>query len=480
MSGVFEVMQPDPGRLIGALSHIGYRLEDSLSDLVDNAVSAGATQVLIRFLHDGEHVREILVADNGTGMTGNEVSEAMRFGSVKSSDPLSLGKFGLGMKLASMSYCDELSVYTRKNGSASGRCWTVDGIAAGWMCETIDAPESKEVLSRPFAEIDLGVSGTVIRWRNPKNLPTHKSGIRSIIGLIERKLRLHLGMRFHKFIERGDLSLMLDQQLEGSPNKPYWIEIEALNPFDYPESGSKSYPKKFTTSDFAGLGPMTFEAHVWPPKSESENYRLGKRAASYQGFFVYRKDRLIQAGGWFGTVNDEAEPHSSLARIKLDLPESTEELFALNVQKSTVIPPIGFQDAVRSAKSHDGTQWEAFRAEAIGVYRGSGLDQKRVKYKLGKGFAISNLGTDGDMVPLKLKWATKKRAPLVDFDGDALIFNPGLNDAKNYDSAEKLLATLGVILVGLLNDPKNSLRSKEQSAFFKSELEAAFNEILGS
>ena len=83
---------PDAGRLIDALRQIGYSLEQSLADLVDNSINADAKNILVRFIHDGHHIKRIGIADDGNGMSSGELKNAMRFGS-RSVGPESLGKF---------------------------------------------------------------------------------------------------------------------------------------------------------------------------------------------------------------------------------------------------------------------------------------------------------------------------------------------------------------------------------------------------
>ena len=60
---------PNPARLIQALSQIGYRFEDAIADLIDNSITAGASEIMIRFFHDGEQLVSIAIADNGIGMS---------------------------------------------------------------------------------------------------------------------------------------------------------------------------------------------------------------------------------------------------------------------------------------------------------------------------------------------------------------------------------------------------------------------------
>ena len=87
-------ISPDEGRLIDALRQIGYSLEQSLADIVDNSINADAGNILIRFIHDGEKIKQLAIVDDGHGMSAGDLRNAMRFGS-KKAEVGSLGKFGM-------------------------------------------------------------------------------------------------------------------------------------------------------------------------------------------------------------------------------------------------------------------------------------------------------------------------------------------------------------------------------------------------
>src|SRR5436190_8200694 len=100
-------LKPRPSMLMESLRSMGYKLETALADVIDNSIAAGARNVSVRFLWaNGEPW--IAILDDGRGMTQDELIEAMRFGSTsplfqRSKDDL--GRFGLGMKTASISQC---------------------------------------------------------------------------------------------------------------------------------------------------------------------------------------------------------------------------------------------------------------------------------------------------------------------------------------------------------------------------------------
>ena len=359
---------PDPALLIRALRQIGYSFEQAIADLVDNSISAGARNVLLRFELDAGSIRRLFLVDDGSGMSFNRLKEAMRFGSEPDAGVRTLGKFGMGLKLASLSHCRSLSVLTRSARRASGRRWTVAGIERGWECDVLRADDVARSMDAAWAGLDVSRGGTVIIWEEIDKLPTGTRGLRETLRSLQKRLQLQLGLCFHRFIEKGRVRIILDQQTGGTEQQPHVVPIAALNPFGYAQSGSREYPKRFKVE----LGPqrrVTAEAHIWPANSESPQYKLGNKAAARQGFYFYRNDRLIQAGGWNGLVQHDSEPHGSLARVRVDVPESFDSEFGLNVQKSSVITPSSFIPGLLQATAADGTSFDEFRRAAQNTYR---------------------------------------------------------------------------------------------------------------
>ena len=321
----------------------------------------------------------------------------------------------------------------------------------------------------------LGKSGTVVQWSELKNLPTHKKGIRALLSGIAKRLKLHLGTRFHRFIQDGRVAIHLDQQIADVVPQDYWLNIKALDPFGYEKSGHPDYACKFRSRPITQAGSVKFEAHIWPPKSESENYRLGKRTSANQGFFVYRNDRLIQAGGWLGLVNDETEAHSSLARIKMDLPRSVEDLFSLNVQKSNIIPPIEFADAIRNSKNKDRLTWDQFRSAAISTYRSANHSEPRPVL-----FIEDDAGSSDDAKrkPIGIGWSKSDKDPVVVFDGTNLILNKKLDFRKEITAPDYLQRILVEIALKALNDNRSQIIAGNVVQPFQKDLNKSLTMIL--
>ncbi len=363
-----ETLTPDPDRLVYALRQIGYSLEQALADLADNSINAGASTVLIRFVCRDERIVRVIIADDGAGMTAKELQNAMRFGSDPDLKRQSLGKFGMGLKLATLSHACTLTVGAWSKRRVSARRWSLEGIGRNWSSEILSPQAAGTLVRSPLHPVDLSDTGTVVIWDDIDKLPTSKGGLRYTLRSIHRRLQLHLGMCFHRFLENGRLQILVDQQQEGEAEHRIQAPITPLNPFAYASPGRAGFPKVFSVV-LGRRHRLAIEGHIWPPNSESPEYRLGNRAAARQGFYFYRNDRLIQAGGWNGIVQSEAEPHGSLARVRIDLPPEMDDLFSLNVQKSSVVVSPGFTEAVLASEAKGGMTFEEYRHHAHEVYR---------------------------------------------------------------------------------------------------------------
>jgi hypothetical protein len=187
-----------------------------------------------------------------------------------------------------------------------------------------------------------------------------------------QQLSNHLGLVFHRFLETRRLRIRMDALDVGSGSRGFAQAVEPLNPF--PKiSGLTGYPRDFSLSAPGGSA-LSFRAYIWRRNASDAGFKLGGgRLAKRQGIYVYRNDRMIQAGGWNGLRND-AEVHSSLARIEFNLPASLDAVFKPTVQKSAVSMPEELLEALRKARS--GTKRFAdYLADAEQAYR----DQKPEK-----------------------------------------------------------------------------------------------------
>jgi hypothetical protein len=188
-------------------------------------------------------------------------------------------------------------------------------------------------------------SGTLIIIDELDHLRVSNKGLEATLQKIHKTLSNHLGLTFHRFLANGS-QIFTDAAVEESGTGGFAISIQSLNPFDYPTSGDPAYPLEFSI-DLSGLPSLKCVAHIWPANQASPGYMLGGgNVAKRQGFYFYRNDRLIQAGGWNGWRTADSEPHTSLARVVVELQPEFDSQFRLNVQKSSVDVPEAFRAAL--------------------------------------------------------------------------------------------------------------------------------------
>ena len=449
-------LKPDDSRAGDIFSRLGYKLWDAVADLVDNSVDAGATNVLVRFVRSADGVHSVLIVDNGHGMDSAELKEAMRFGSKLPKNSKQLGKYGIGLKSASLSQAEVVTVLSKRAGCYSGRRWTLKNIKAHWKCEVLVERDVQAVFKGHFGEITFKPAGTIIIWEQLEHLRALPQNLDKVLEHAIDQLAIELGIRFHRFIEAKRLSVSIDQQFAGESEPLVRRNVTALNPFAYDASGHVDYPVPLTLK--LGTASVVAHLHVWPPKSRSPGYRLGGgKVALRQGFYFYRNDRVIQAGGWNGLRADDGEPHLSLARVCVDLPAAVDSMFKLDVTKSTLDPTPQFHQALLSAKRGDVTM-SRYLDDAQRAYRKQKRkDAARFPYIPGSGLPararkaieaiLSEKGT-GRTRKVQLRWAVLDPDELVavDPEGSGIILNSSfrkrLDEGRTGDAPALKMALL--------------------------------------
>ena len=361
-----SVILPDAGGVLTALARIGYDLEVALADLIDNSLDAGASNILIRFLRTDDRITSLAVVDDGHGINTTDIDEAMGFGADTGKGDQDLGKYGMGLKSASFSQATSLTVITRHDGTVAARRWTADNVRAGWICEHLDPRAAAGHLAAGWGPVEPRSRGTIIYWDDLDAFRVARNRADGVLEEYFRRISVHLGLYFHRFLSTGRVNIYIDAVNEEADVRGSQRQVQALDPFGYLESGRRGYPRTFR-SDIADVGPLDLTAHIWPRRSRKPEYLLGGgKVAQRQGFYFYRNDRLIQGGGWNGLRTD-AEPHASLARVKVELPGAYDHAFGLNVQKSGVSVPAQFLDAISLARSGDVT-FNQYIHDAIDAY----------------------------------------------------------------------------------------------------------------
>ena len=364
-------INPSPRALLRSLRGLGYSPETALADLIDNSLAAGARSVEIRLdWREGDPLVEIL--DDGAGMGFERLIEAMRFGGEgpdADREGDDLGRFGLGLKTASLSQCRELTVASRRDRTVARLAWDVDRVSDGWCADAPDASPPGELA----AAFERASDGTLISWNRMDRLGglwgLDRDGFNDRIASI----RAHLAMTFHRFLSGEARRLAIG--VNG-------LALSAWDPFCRRHNATMALPRDIIRGP---EGKIVARPYILPHRDRFTSEREWEEAGGpggwveRQGFYVYRADRLVSPGGWLGLGGARAwtrEESSRLARIALDLPVAMDEAWRIDIRKSLARPP-----AWARARLADIGADARRRAREVFAWRGTGQVSTRKRAK---------------------------------------------------------------------------------------------------
>ncbi len=333
---------PSASRLTKSLRDIGYDFTAALADLIDNSISADARKIDIELVFDGAD-SFVLIADDGVGMTESQLGEALRFGTRRDYELGDLGRYGLGLKTASISQCRRLTVITRRSEiyrRIAALTLDVDHIGATDRWEVTEPPPVSAA-GRSLEWLDHA-PGTVVIWERldrvlPYDDPTG-GWARRRISQLAVKAKDYLGMVFHRhLVGRTASGERITITVNGEKVRPW-------DPFAPDEAARQEVAEQtFEVGVGSTSGRISLRGFVLPPRnafsSQAEFDRLSGplKWNRQQGLYIYRADRLIQSGGWCGIR--AVDEHTKLARASLDFRTDLDEVFRINVTKMRVILP---------------------------------------------------------------------------------------------------------------------------------------------
>jgi len=347
-----EEVIPSAKRLIKSLRDVGYEFPTAVADIVDNSIEWGATAIDIDVIYNAKN-SYVRISDNGKGMDEGQIKEAMRFGSERKYKKDALGKFGLGLKTASLSQCRYLAVASRNvaQGKISHYCWDIDYIESVDKWEILKISE-KKIEQSVFEPLNKNKgTGTVIFWWRLDRILEYKhprsEAAQARIASMCRDLEMHLAMVFHRFLS-GDVQNKKKVEISLNGNI-----IEPWDPFARKEKTIILQPSTLTVEHDGVAGTIIFQPYILPSQQEFSTLDEFNKAGGpegwnhQQGFYVYRADRLIQSGGWCRLrVPDE---HTKLARAALSFSPELDDAFKLNVSKMQAQLPSEYRDWFDSA-----------------------------------------------------------------------------------------------------------------------------------
>jgi hypothetical protein len=386
----YQEKLPLPEMMLAGLRSIGYEFETAVADIIDNCVAAQASHVDV-FFDACCSEPFFAICDDGTGMSDSELDSAMDFGTYKDrsfTNPKDLGRFGLGLKTASLSQCRRFYVVTKKIGIVLGSCWDLDHIIATKKWSLINLTDA-EIAALPHVDyLSDKESGTIVIWENFDKIRDSSSDLASTLTSRANSSEDYCSLVFHRFYNSIQISFNGHRVKKMDPFLDGFDNVVALNPEKVLYNGST----------------ITIQAYRMPAASDlsqEEKDLIGgvDSLKSDQGLYLYRNNRLILWGKWLRLEHKSLYTH--LARVKVDIPATLDKEWSLDVKKSTAIIPDdirkkmwapindGLEQSTRRVR-YDGEQEVSTGLERIWIRKM--LPDKQVTYSLNQDYpVIANL-----------------------------------------------------------------------------------------
>jgi hypothetical protein len=289
-------------------------------------------------------------------MTEKDLIEAMRPGSknpLDDRDEKDLGRFGLGLKTASFSQCRKLTVVSSVNLDKSATQWDLDFVAQteDWSLKILSDDNINSIY-----KIDLLTSnGTLVLWEDTDRIidNTVSSLTEDIVYEKIKIVQKHLELVFHRY-------------LKGKNKINIFINDEPLQPFDPFHSIHPATQELSEESIQIEDSKIFIKPYILPhyTKISVQDYNYYAGDGGYlknQGFYVYRNKRLLISGTWFRLIA-QSEMYK-LARIQIDLPNSLDDLWKIDVKKSNASPPSIIRERLKKIiEKIAGTSTRVYRA----------------------------------------------------------------------------------------------------------------------
>jgi len=338
---------PSAARLTTSLRDIGYDFPAAIADIVDNSIAADASRVDVHIEFNGAESR-VYIVDDGRGMTANGVTEALRFGSRRSYTRNELGRYGLGLKTASLSQCRSVTVLSRSANHQrriTARQLDLDVIAQfdDWL---IVDPGSSAAARRAAGWLAES-PGTVVAWEKldrvvPSDRPDGGWARRRFEALTKQTWD-HLAMVFQRYLD-GTASRHVAITVNGA-------KVVSWDPFATTEAATTELSlQRFELTVGDAVGVVELRRFVLPSRDRFSSTDEFERLSGplkwnrQQGIYVYRADRLVQWGGWAGIR--AIDEHTKLARVSLDFSTELDEAFTISVAKRRVSLPAALRPMI--------------------------------------------------------------------------------------------------------------------------------------
>jgi hypothetical protein len=446
---------------IRAVRESGYlSISTALAELIDNSLQAAAAEIAITISRDGSvSLPEIVVEDNGVGMSKTELEACLRFGGTSRFDARrSFGRFGMGLPAASLSQARRVEVTAWKNHRAEYRViLDVDAVASGAspaLAATRVGPSKSE-------------AGTRVRWLQCDRIEYRR------LAWLERALHRDLGRMYRRFLSTG-----LRLTINGTVVEP--VDPMLLSGGVEGASGTLAFePLRYeleTTGGGTSVVTVRFSmlpVHRWHHLDNVTKRRMG--IVGHGGVSILRAGREI-ASGWHLMGDKRKENYDDWWRCEIEFEPELDEHFGITINKQGIRPSAVLREAVEhelesiarmlNARVRQAFEEVKFRAAAemscrIAEAADSGLPVIAAR---GRGALSYRIGSEPLPMDDMFRWALSRRTLdltlNVDHPAFAALYRP-LQTLEG-DMATELRTALELFLLSFARSTAQMERSGQR------------------
>jgi hypothetical protein len=330
------------------LRSVGYDTYTAFSELVDNALDAGATEIRIEF---NQKSASLSIQDNGKGMSAEDLINAMNLGSYQIYSQEEVGYFGSGMKTAAMNLIEE-------EGSV--------------IIQTSNDKSFSEVLWHPRKDF--------LHYEGPKTYTNNVLGIGT-------KITLNKVVRFQLPTLKRYLGAMFYPSLKTATVKIFVNEAEIIGTDPLYRDSEKTL-KNYVTAKVlnhaikieAVMLHSEQEKHSWDAL-EGKEKEEGRFAYAKGGAYVNYGGRYIELGGMLGVLTNH--PKFTTFRFEFTIPKELTEAFDVKFNKTQGLNLNPKKDkneplADLIQKIRDLGNWHIGQRQALKINNSTEEDQKEL------------------------------------------------------------------------------------------------------
>ncbi len=309
---VVIVNPPNIAGMADGFRAFGSTFPEAIADLVDNSIDAKATAIDVQVVFGPYGKPGVSIADNGCGMDLEGLVNATRWGGVAVDDAARLGRFGLGLKTASYSFCRRLTLVSTPGGGVQEMFATSDLDVIQeeneWLVEggemTPDQSDAFDEARDVLAELvgDRPDRGTLVIWDKVDRLLVRRHGGEyadpaAALRTETRNLREHLALVFQRYLDPDDdrarTVVIAVNGEKVMPRDPFCERWEQVQP--------ELHKALQLERDGEDLGQVIVRGFILPHKREMDDLEYVAEAAislANQGVYVYRENRMVCGSTW--------------------------------------------------------------------------------------------------------------------------------------------------------------------------------------